>query len=243
MSPWPDLLVNKPVDTRIELGAYEYLWQQPKSSTKRLAELFESNPGSLPSDLVDEEVAVRAASEVIAYFAKAGIERFGLRINGTHDYPARLRDAVDPIELLYFLGSWELAEAPRRVTVVGTRKVTNEGAARTRRLVRSLVEHDFTIMSGLAQGVDTIAHQTTIDSGGRTIAVIGTPISEVYPKENALLQRRIASDFLLASQVPLLRYKSKGAQVNRFFFLNATRRCLRCLKRPLLWRQVTPLAH
>ena len=218
MSPWPDLLVNKPVDTRIELGAYEYLWQQPKSSTKRLAELFESNPGSLPSDLVDEEVAVRAASEVIAYFAKAGIERFGLRINGTHDYPARLRDAVDPIELLYFLGSWELAEAPRRVAVVGTRKVTNEGAARTRRLVRSLVEHDFTIVSGLAQGVDTIAHQTTIDSGGRTIAVIGTPISEVYPKENALLQRRIASDFLLVSQVPLLRYKSQGAQVNRFFF-------------------------
>lgn len=218
MSPWPELLAHKPVDTRIEMGAYEYLWQQPKSSTKRLAELFQENPGSLPSDLVDEEAAQRAADEVIAHFSKAGIERFGLRINGTHDYPARLRDAVEPIELLYFLGSWELAEAPRRVAVVGTRKVSSEGAARTRKLVRSLVEHDFTIVSGLAQGVDTIAHQTAIEAGGRTIAVIGTPISEAYPKENATLQRRIASDFLLVSQVPLLRYKAQGAHVNRFFF-------------------------
>lgn len=218
MSPWPELLANKPVDTRIEMGAYEYLWQQPKSSTKRLAELFQANPGSLPSDLVDEDAAQHAADEVIQHFSKRGIERFGLRINGTHDYPSRLRDAVEPIELLYFLGSWELAEAPRRVAVVGTRKVSSEGAARTRKLVRGLVEHDFTIVSGLAQGVDTIAHQTAIEAGGRTIAVIGTPISEVYPKENAELQRRIASDFLLVSQVPLLRYKSQGAHVNRFFF-------------------------
>lgn len=218
MSPWPELLAHKPVDTRIEMGAYEYLWQQPKSSTKRLAELFQANPGSLPSDLVDDDAAQRAADEVIQYFSKRGIERFGLRINGTPDYPTRLRDAVEPLELLYFLGSWELAEAPRRMAVVGTRKVSDEGAARTRKLVRALVERDFTIVSGLAQGVDTIAHQTAIEAGGRTIAVIGTPISEVYPKENATLQRRIASDFLLVSQVPLLRYKSQGAHVNRFFF-------------------------
>jgi len=104
------------------------------------------------------------------------------------------------------------------VAVVGTRQVSSEGAARTRKLVRALVEHDFTIVSGLAQGVDTIAHQTAIDCGGRTIAVIGTPISEVYPKENAELQRRIASGYLLVSQVPVLRYKAQGANVNRFFF-------------------------
>ena len=218
MNPWPEFLADKPVDTRIEMGAYEHLWQQPQSSTKRLAELFQANPGSLPSDLVNDDAAQRAAEEVMQHLSKRGIGRFGLRINGTHDYPTRLRDAVEPVELLYFLGSWELAEAPRRVAVVGTRKISSEGAARTRKLVRGLVEHDFTIVSGLAQGVDTIAHQTAIESGGRTIAVIGTPISEVYPKENAELQRRIASDFLLVSQVPILRYKSQGVNFNRFFF-------------------------
>jgi len=218
MNPWPEFLANKPVDTRIEMGAYEYLWQQPNSNTKRLAELFEFHPGSLPSDLVDEDAAQRAAEEVVGHLAKRGIKRFGVRINGMHDYPARLRDATEPVEMLYFLGSWELAESPRRVAVVGTRQVSSEGAARTRKLVRALVEHDFTIVSGLAQGVDTIAHQTAIDCGGRTIAVIGTPISEVYPKENAELQRRIASGYLLVSQVPVLRYKAQGANVNRFFF-------------------------
>ena len=151
-------------------------------------------------------------------FAKRGIKRFGVRVHGMHDYPDRLRDATEPVELLYFLGSWELAEAPRRVAVVGTRKVTPEGAARTRKLVKALVAHDFTIVSGLAQGVDTIAHQTAIECGGRTIAVIGTPISEVYPKENADLQRHLAEEFLVVSQVPVLRYKAQGPNGNRLFF-------------------------
>ena len=129
-----------------------------------------------------------------------------------------MRDATEPIEMLYFLGSWELAEAPRRVAVVGTRQATPEGVARTRKLVRALVEHDFTIVSGLAQGVDTIAHQTAIEAGGRTIAVLGTPISEVYPKENKDLQRRMAEEFLVVSQVPVLRYRAQGPNGNKLFF-------------------------
>jgi DNA processing protein len=218
MNAWPEFLANKPVNTRAEIGAYEYLWQQPRANTKRLAELFHSNPGQLPSDLVDDDISQRVAAEVLELFAKRGIKHFGVRINGTLDYPSRLRDAKEPVEVLYFLGSWELVEAPRRVSVVGTRRVSAEGAARTRKLVRALVEHDFTIVSGLAQGVDTIAHQTAIEAGGRTIAVIGTPISEVYPKENSELQRRIASEYLLVSQVPVLRYKSQGPNGNKLFF-------------------------
>lgn len=213
-----EFLTAKPVDAHAELGAYEHLWRQPSTSVKRLAELFDANPGLLPSELVDEDQARSAASEVMALFAAKGIKRFGVRVHGMHDYPERLRDAKDPVEVLYFLGSWELAEAPRRVAVVGTRKITREGEARTRKLVKQLVEHDFTVVSGLAQGVDTVAHQTAIACGGRTIAVIGTPISEVYPKENAELQREIATNYLLISQVPVLRYRSQGPQWNRLFF-------------------------
>ena len=218
MDTLSEFLAFKPIDTRAEIGAYEYLWQQPSTSNKRLAELFGANPGSLPSDLVHADDASKAADEVLQRFSRRGIRNFGVRINGAFDYPVRLRDAVDPVEMLYFLGDWELAAAPRKVAVVGTRQVSPEGVARTRKLVKSLVAHDFTIVSGLAQGVDTIAHQTAIDEGGRTIAVIGTPISEVYPRENAGLQKLIAEQFLVVSQVPVLRYSSQGAHVNRFFF-------------------------
>src|SRR5699024_9863913 len=101
--------------------------------------------------------------------------------------------------------------------VVGTRKVSEDGAARTRKLVRSLVEHDFTIVSGLAEGVDTIAHQTAIDTGGRTIAVIGTPLSENYPKQNKALQEHIARHFPFISQVPVLPYQAQHSRLHRCF--------------------------
>jgi len=218
MGMMDEFLAYKPIQTGAELGAYEYLWQQRDASTKRLADLFRANPGSLPSELVSPENTEKAAAEVLAYFARRGLKRFGVRVNGDLDYPSRLREVADPVELLYFLGAWDLAEAPRRIAVVGTRNASAEGIVRTRKLVRGLVEHDFTVVSGLAQGVDTVAHQTAIDAGGRTVAVIGTPISEVYPKENASLQRRIASEYLLISQVPVLRYNRQLPQQNRGFF-------------------------
>ena len=104
------------------------------------------------------------------------------------------------------------------VAVVGTRKPSKEGLVRTRRLVKELVADDYTVVSGLATGVDTMAHRTAIDEGGRTIAVIGTPLSHSYPRENADLQRCIAENFLLVSQVPLKRYEERDYRYNRSFF-------------------------
>jgi DNA processing protein len=206
------------VDALIEMGAYEYLWQQPSTTTKRLADLFVSHPEQRPSDLVAKEDAQRSADEVLEHFKKRGVRSYNIALHGSEEYPCGLRDAKDPIELFYYQGDLSLVRAERRVAVVGTRNLSADGAARTRRLVRQLVQHDFTVVSGLAQGVDTAAHTTAIEFGGKTIAVIGTPISESYPRENIELQRIIASKFLLISQVPVLRYKSQTPQWNRLFF-------------------------
>ena len=84
--------------------------------------------------------------------------------------------------------------------------------------MRELVRDDFTIASGLAAGIDRIAHETAIKEGGRTVAVIGTPLSHSYPKENTYLQRQIAEHFLIVSQVPLKRYEEQDYRRNRFFF-------------------------
>ena len=144
--------------------------------------------------------------------------RFGVRVHGAGDYPERLRDAKHPVELLYYQGWWELVKS-RCIAVVGTRKPTEDGVARTRRLVKALVKDDFTIVSGLATGVDTTAHETAISNGGRTIAVIGTPLSHIYPRDNAELQRFIAREFLLISQVPVRRWEEQAnPRNNRYFF-------------------------
>lgn len=143
--------------------------------------------------------------------------RFGLRIHRTADYPVRLRDAADPAELLYFQGLWDLVDT-RIVAVVGTRKPSPEGIRRAQALARQLVGDGFTVISGLAAGIDTAAHRATLDAGGRTIAVVGTPLGEVYPRSNAALQHEIIRDHLLITQVPVLRYARQTWQHNRLFF-------------------------
>jgi DNA processing protein len=100
---------------------------------------------------------------------------------------------------IYYAGDLSLLSRAC-VSVVGTRKVTPEGAARARRLARELVDAGIVIMSGLAMGVDTAALQAALDHGGRTIAVIGTPIDKASPIANAKLQERIYQDQLLISQ-------------------------------------------
>jgi DNA processing protein len=200
-----------------ELGAYEALWAQPKTTFKTLSEKFAAHPGAIPSEFVSVSQASEYAALVQQKFREAEITRFGVRVHGAGDYPEKLRDAMYPVQLLYYQGWWDLAES-RAVAVVGTRKPSPEGIARTRKLAKALVRDEFTVVSGLAAGVDTVAHETAIENGGRTIAVIGTPLSHTYPRENAQLQRRIATEFLIISQVPVQRYDAQDYRMNRLFF-------------------------
>jgi len=211
------------ISPMMEMGAYEWLWQQEqqgerKVSFKVLAELFRDHPGHWPSELVSSADAQACAEEVLARMRKRGVKSFSVRMQGAGDYPEGLKDAEHPLQFLYYRGDWDLAYSPRRVAVVGTRSPSAEGLRRTSKLVSLLVKEGVTIVSGLAKGVDTMAHQTAIERGGDTIAVIGTPIDQAYPKENAELQERIARDFLLISQVPVLLYARRPPSVNRLFF-------------------------
>jgi DNA processing protein len=157
------------------------------------------------------------AQILLKRFAAASVSDTGLRVFGTADYPAKLCDAKYPLRAFYFRGWWDLIHS-KSVAVVGARRLSEEGVARTKRLVRSLVEDGFTIVSGLAAGVDAVAHRTALEMGGRTIAVLGTPITKVYPKENADLQREIAGKFLVISQVPIVLYERRDYRYNRAFF-------------------------
>jgi DNA processing protein len=207
----------RPIDAALEIGAYEVLWSMQNTTFKTIAELFSKNVGARPSDFVSEESARSVARRVIDGLRDKLSGRFDIRLHGEFEYPDRLREATYPVELLYFQGDWNLT-ATRSVAVVGTRKPSADGVARTRQLVRDLVKDKFTIVSGLAEGVDTAAHNATLEHDGRMIGVIGTPLSHSYPKNNIQLQQTIATDHLLISQVPVERYEAQNFKWNRLFF-------------------------
>ncbi|TRW48909.1 DNA-processing protein DprA [Aliidiomarina halalkaliphila] len=203
----------------IEMAAYEAIWQRKETSFSRIANYFKKNPFLKPSDMVGEEELsgnLELARKIINELSQSDVP-FGIRVHGEPNYPEKLRDAKNPVEVLYYQGNWNLIHSPS-IAIVGARKVTDEGLKRTRKITRLLVEAGYTIVSGLAEGVDTMAHQTAIKVGGRTIAVIGTPLTQVYPKSNTELQSKIAKDYLVISQVPFARYSQQDFRINRSFF-------------------------
>jgi len=99
---------------------------------------------------------------------------------------------------LYAAGDVALLGAPI-VAVVGSRRASPEGLRRARQLARDLARGGVVVMSGLAAGIDRAVHEATIAHGGRTVAVVGTPLEGAYPAENAALQERIYREHLLLS--------------------------------------------
>jgi DNA processing protein len=100
-------------------------------------------------------------------------------------------------------GDTSLLSEGGRVSIIGSCGASAQGLARARRLSCLLVGNGITVVSGLAKGVDTVAHRAAIEAGGRTIAVLGTPIDTVYPPENRELQELIGESHLLVTQFPV----------------------------------------
>jgi DNA processing protein len=106
--------------------------------------------------------------------------------------------AQDEGPQLFYAGDLDLIRR-RCVAIVGSRDVSAEGAARARRLARELCAAGVVVVSGLAAGIDRVAHEGAIEAGGRTVAMIGTPLDVAYPAQNARLQEQIYRDHLLLS--------------------------------------------
>lgn len=200
-----------------EAFSYEALWLREKASFKSLADLFQSHPGKKPSELVTEHELNETKNNLIDKLGQEYISKMGVCLNTLVNYPTQLRDAVSPIELFYYSGDIELAKS-RTIAIIGSRKVSHEGKERTHRVAKLLSQSGFTIVSGLAEGVDIHAHLTAIKYGGRTIAVIGTPLNNFYPKQHKEVQEKIASQHLLISQIPFLQYYRQDFRINKRFF-------------------------
>jgi DNA processing protein len=185
------------------LGSPQAVFEVGAEELLRVRGVGEKLCGSILSqrDSIDVSGEIERASEL------------GVRILTPLDdeYPELLKTIHDPPLALYIKGA--LTPADRHgLGVVGSRKATHYGLSVADRLSYQLAQTGFTIVSGLARGIDTAAHEGALKAGGRTIAVLGAAIDELYPPENSELAEAICESGALISEYPL------GRQADRMTF-------------------------
>jgi DNA processing protein len=158
----------------------------------------ESDLDGTQASLFPAETAslLKAARAEVDSWTATGLELYTVLDPG---YPENLRAVHDRPPLVFVAGRLHSSDA-RSIAVVGARNATARGLQSTAEVAARLVREGYTVVSGLAAGIDTAAHIAALDAGGRTVAVIGTGLRRSYPPENAELQRRIASECAVVSQ-------------------------------------------
>lgn len=118
------------------------------------------------------------------------------------NYPTILKKIYSPPLILYYIGKLELLNT-NCIAIVGTRTPSSYGKLVTQNITQQLISLNITIVSGMARGIDSIAHQTTLNNNGNTIAVIGSGLDVIYPPENTNMFNNISNKGLILSEYPL----------------------------------------
>jgi DNA processing protein len=162
-------------------------------------------------ELIEAGLNTRAADELVARRNTidldrewANVERAGVQVLTLADdaYPRLLREIDHPPIVIYVKGTLE-PDDETSIGVVGTRRATRYGRDMTHRLSTGLATAGVTVISGLARGIDGIAHTASLDAGGRTLAVLGSGVDQIYPPEHRKLSERIVEHGALISEFPL----------------------------------------
>jgi DNA processing protein len=157
----------------------------------------ELNPVGLFDD-VDPDGNSSALAEAAQDVRRWRASDFVFSTFGDEDYPAQLREIHEMPPVLFHRGT--LVPKEVGISVVGSRQASARGLDIARSVAAGLADRGITVIAGLAKGIDTAAHTAALEAGGRTVAVVGTGITKVYPAENRDLQERIAREGLVLSQ-------------------------------------------
>jgi DNA processing protein len=135
---------------------------------------------------------------------RATLEQIGARLLPITEpaYPQRLKEIYDPPPVLYARGE-VLARDEQAVAIVGTRNCSNYGLIQAKRLAGDLGRRGFTVVSGLARGIDSAAHEGALDAGGRTIGVVACGLDVDYPQGHAELKDRLVAQGAVLGELPL----------------------------------------
>ena len=188
-------------------GVGDYLYKNLLNRFETPAQVFQAARQELITvDGVSERVAAHILSGPSSAAADKEISRIrktGCRIItfADEDYPPLLRETPDPPPYLYVSG--QLGNCAQCIAVVGSRKATRYGLSMAAQLSADLADAGFSIVSGMARGIDTAAHKGALSAQGETIAVLGSGLSVVYPHENRSLADRICESGAVMSEFPL----------------------------------------
>jgi len=170
-----------------------------KANSKTLAD------AGLDQRTIDSLLKQRAKSDPQQELEK--LERLRIQVVTIRDseYPYQLKDIPNAPPVLYVAGQLKYEEDKFALAVVGTRKVSSYGRQVTEQFAKDLTKGSVVVVSGLAHGVDTIAHTATLNAGGRTIAVLASGLDTIYPADNVGLARRIveSGQGALVTEFPL----------------------------------------
>jgi DNA processing protein len=157
--------------------------------------------GVISSQLAERLIGHDASAEIDAALAWAEEQNHHILTLADPAYPQRLLDAADPPAVLYAKGRVELLNRSA-LAIVGSRNATPQGEANAQAFAQALSDAGFTVVSGLALGIDAAAHRGGLLGKGSTAAVIGTGIDRVYPPRNQALAREIAAQGVIVSEFP-----------------------------------------
>jgi DNA processing protein len=201
MKDWIALNMTPGVGPRVATNLLERFGSPSSVFHARRTELesVPLKPDTIES-IIKNEFAERAAGELERVKTMGG----DILILDDGSYPQMLREIADPPITLYVRGDWQACIEQPCVGVIGSRQCSTYGENASEMLSRDLASRGITVVSGLARGIDSAAHRGAIAGKGRTIAVMGTGIDGVYPKENTRLVREILDNGgCLVSQFPL----------------------------------------
>ncbi len=155
----------------------------------------------LPVYVLDELLAIKHKIDPLSYLHDLEARGIEVAAIGENSYPEALRNIHNPPAVLYYRGSME-AHRSLCMAVIGARAATRYGKKIARELGQSLAGYNFTVVSGMARGIDREAHWGALDKNGFTIAVLGSGIDVVYPRENYQLYEEICRQGLIVSEFP-----------------------------------------
>ena len=215
---YTDMLDKIMVSPYEEMLAFEYLYSLDGSTLKKMTDATVLS-NKLPTDVLSERYGLLSPDGLddVAKFIDSKLSGLSVAVNNTTTWPDKLADSEHPTPLFYYYGNIGLVEK-KSVSIVGSRKASEDGVKRARKLAKKMAESGIAVVSGLARGIDTAALTSAIENEGNVIGVIGTPIDEYYPKENEALQNMIAEKHLLISQVPFYRYAHQAFNTRRYYF-------------------------